>query len=256
MIYILIPVYNEEANIAGLIEAIRKTLSGKDYLIIAVNDGSRDGSLSVLNNLKSDDLDIVSHKINMNVGAVFSDGINRAIELSSSDDDRLIIMEGDKTSSVDIIPGLIDEIETGSDVVIASRYKGEGCYKGFPFFRLVYSRAANALMRRLFPIENASDYTIFFRSYRLNLLKDAVIHFGPSGLIQSRGFTANAELLIKLGVLGARITEMPFVYDYSVKKGKSKLNVIKTITEYLMTVSYLREVKSKVTRYRERGMSI
>ena len=50
MISLVIPVYNEEANLSHLLERLRRVMQkmGKSYEIIFVDDGSRDNTLSIL----------------------------------------------------------------------------------------------------------------------------------------------------------------------------------------------------------------
>ena len=68
----------------------------------------------------------------------------------------------------------------------------------------------------------------------------------PYSFIQSKGFTANAELLVKCGQITREIGEIPFVYDYGVKQGKSKLGVLKTIFEYLSFIFDIKSVLKKM----------
>jgi dolichol-phosphate mannosyltransferase len=242
MIFIILPVYNEEKNIAAVIANLRKTLSGHKYRIVAVNDGSRDKSLSILQKLSSPDLVIISSIINMNVGAVFSTGLTYVADVGKADD-IVVIMESDGTSSVEILNTMISQTVGNHDIVIASRYANGGAYKNFPFSRLLFSRCANYLLTKFFPIPNAKDYTIFYRGYRVGIIQKAITYFGEFGLIQSIGFVANAELLIKLSLFTKRICEVPFIYDYGKKIGKSKIGVIRTINEYISVVTYLNRIK-------------
>ena len=243
MIYFILPVYNEAKNIKRVMRSLHLVMAGRDYRIIAVNDGSTDNSLAVLKKLPGQMVKIATYKINMNVGAVFSTGIARVLSDSGSDNDVLIIMESDQTSAVNLVPRLIKEIVLGKqDVVIASRYQLPGRYQNFPLLREIYSRGANNLMHWCFPIKAVHDYTIFFRAYRVAVLRRAVKYFGPYGLIQSKGFVANAELLIKLSLLTRRIREVPFVYNYAKKIGVSKIKVLRTVNEYFVLVGYLRRI--------------
>jgi len=254
MIYFVFPVFNEEANIRNLVVNLRKKMVDKKYKIIAVNDGSSDRSLDILNELMDENLIIDGSVINMNVGAVFSVGISRVLSESQNPDDIMIIMESDQTSEVDLVDELISSIQKGEkDIVIASRYKGEGEYVNFPFLRTIFSRCANVMMHHFFPIKDVIDYTIFFRAYRIGILKKAVKYFGRYGLIQSKGFVANAELLIKLSLITDRIREIPFVYNYAKKKGASKLNVFRTINEYFVLVSYLKRIFKKVSKWKKQN---
>lgn len=245
MIIFVLPVYNEKDNLNPLISNIRQMMSGRPYRIIAVNDGSTDGSFEFLKSLAGPDLLIAGSVINMNVGAVFSTGIYEALKIAS-DDDAVVIMESDQTSEQSLVLPMAEDIRKGqADIVIASRYMPGGRYENFPWSRRVFSHAANRLMRALFPVQGVQDYTIFFRAYRAGLLRQASVYFGPFGLIQSKGFVANAELLIKLALFTSRIHEVPFVYNYGMKKGASKINVIRTINEYVVLVNYLKRIFKK-----------
>lgn len=252
MIYFLLPVFNEEANIASVISGLRAGQFNGDIKIVAVNDGSTDRTDAILKGLSGPDLIVLGTRVNMNIGAVFSAGIT-SIAAQAQAGDVLVILESDQTSAIDLIPSMLDEIRhKGKDIVIASRYLRGGGYKNFPWARLVFSHLANRMMRHYFPIPHVLDYTIFFRAYRISSLRAALPYFGDSGLIQTHGFVANAELLIKLSLLAPQVAEIPFVYDYGVKRGASKINVLRTINEYFVLVAYLRRLIRKVRGYQSR----
>jgi len=251
MIYFILPIYNEEDNIKKVISQIQGFMGNSPFRIVAVNDGSSDRSLEILREFLDDDIIIDGSIINMNVGAVFSAGIARVCDESMSDDDIVVIMESDQTSEVDLLDSLISKIkENKADIVIASRYKGDGGYVNFPFLRKVFSWCANYLMRVCFPIGDVTDYTIFFRAYRVGVLKKTIKYFGKYGLIQSKGFVANAELLIKLSLITQKISEIPFVYNYAKKEGASKINIFRTINEYFVLVLYLKRIFKKAEKWK------
>lgn len=253
MLYILLPIYNEAPILRTLIGDLRRYLKNQNYRIVAVDDGSTDGTGRILRDLKKKDLVIESYRVNMNIGSVFATGIHRVLA-TAKDSDVLIIMESDQTSSVDRIGDLVGAITKKKyDVAIASRYQPGGGYGNFPYLRRLFSLGANRLMQLYFPIDGVLDYTIFFRAYRVGILKKAREYFGPFGLIQSKGFVANAELLVKLSFLTQRITEIPFIYDYGKKTGKSKIAIAKTINEYFVVIWYLQGIKEKL---RQRNIGI
>ena len=245
MIHFIFPVYNEKENLPGLIAGIRRLAAGRAYRMVAVNDGSTDGSREFLESQQGRDLVITGSVINMNIGAVFSAGIHAALS-GAQDDDVVVIMESDQTSEQDLVLPMVERIARGeADIVVASRYLPGGKYVNFPLPRVVFSHGANRLMRAFFPVAAVRDYTIFFRAYRAGVLREASRYFGPFGLIQSRGFVANAELLVKLSLFTGRIVEVPFVYNYGRKKGPSKINVVRTINEYFTLINYLKRILNK-----------
>lgn len=254
-LYFLLPIYNEEANIASVISVLRAGQFGDEIKIVAVNDGSADRTSEILNALSGSDLIVLGTHVNMNVGAVFSSGIKYIVS-KAQDGDLLVILESDQTSAIDLVPVMLDEIRfKGKDIVVASRYVAGGGYRNFPVTRLIFSHLANRLMQYVFPIPNVLDYTIFFRAYRISSLRAALPYFGDSGLIQTHGFVANAELLIKLSLLSPLVAEIPFVYDYGVKRGASKINVLRTINEYFVLVAYLRRLTRKFKDYQHRTLT-
>ena len=254
-LYFLLPIYNEEANIAYVISGLRAGQFGDEIKIVAVNDGSGDRTAEILNTLSGSDLIVLGTHVNMNVGAVFSLGIKYIVS-KAQDGDLLVILESDQTSAMDLVPVMLDEIRfKGKDIVVASRYVAGGGYRNFPVTRLIFSHLANRLMQYYFPIPNVRDYTIFFRAYRISSLRAALPYFGDSGLIQTHGFVANAELLIKLSLLSPLVAEIPFVYDYGVKRGASKINVLRTINEYFVLVAYLRRLTRKFKDYQHRTLT-
>lgn len=231
MLRILIPVYNEEKNIKRCIKRIRKAVPS-DHKIYVVDDGSQDRSPQILAKLvRRTPLKIITHKTNLGVSGALKTGL-REVVLEGGEADSVVVMEGDGTSDPRILPKMLEKIEEGCDLVIASRYKKGGGYKNFPFRRHFYSLLANFVLRLIFPHPAISDYTIFYRAYRLKILKDVFARYRES-LISYKYFVANTEILIKLMPFVGRVYEVPFIYDYSLKKGKSGLNLRKNVLEYL-----------------------
>lgn len=244
MIFVILAIYNEEKSLFALVGDIRKALKNDEYKIIAVDDGSSDDSLAILHQLNNDnDIIIAPHKINLCIGAVFSTGFNIALREAKDDNDIVIAMESDQTSDVDLMRHLIDEIRlNGKDIAIASRYIKGGGYYNFPLMRKIYSIFANNILRKFFPIEGVSDYTIFYRSYSVRVLREAMDFFTQYNFIHFRGFVSNSEILIKAACFTEKISEIPFKYDYGNKKGKSKLRVFGNILEYIYFVFSMRRI--------------
>jgi len=92
--------------------------------------------------------------------------------------------------------------------------------------------AVNHLLKFVFGVKGVTDYTIFYRGYSLRLIQNGIRAFG-NRLIETSGFVANAEVLVKLKSLNPRVSEVPLVYRYDCKKSSSKLKVGYTIRQYL-----------------------
>jgi dolichol-phosphate mannosyltransferase len=243
-VFVVIPAYNEEQNLASLLPHIGRVLrdAGRVFQILVINDGSRDNTRGVAEALATSlPVQVISHPTNYGVGRVFLTGLRTASE-SAGPADVIVLMEADSTNDPELLPEMIRRIDAGDDIVIGSRYEKGGRYHKFPPKRLILSLAANAGVRTLFPIRGAKDYTIFYRAYRAAVLQRGFAVFGEN-LIETRTFVCNAELLIKLNHASpSRVSEVPLVYRYDLKKGKSKMPIKKTIREYVSFVRHARRV--------------
>jgi dolichol-phosphate mannosyltransferase len=234
---IIIPAYNEERNIVSLVNSIHEVMIGCKilYKIVVVNDGSVDSTGNIILQLsKKYPIDIVTHKVNEGIGQVFLSGLKRSVDIAG-DRDVIIIIEADCTNEPSVMPGMFKKINEGYDVVVGSRYCRKGKYYNFPIGRYILSKGANSLLKSLFFIRGIKDYTIFFRDYKASILKRAFLEYG-NNFIKTNTFVANAEILIKLNRIGIKATEVPLVYNYGLKKGKSGMKIIKTLKEYLIFI--------------------
>ena len=247
MIFVILAIYNEEKSLPELVGEIRKILDRENYRIIAVDDGSSDLSHDILLHLKKEDMLIAKHRVNLSIGAVFSTGFNIALRESKSDDDIIVVMESDQTSDPGLLLHLINEIRyEGKDIAVASRYIEGGGYVKFPLSRMIHSVSANNLLKACFPIDKVTDYTIFYRSYRVKVLRKVMEFFGSSNFIRFMGFVSNSELLIKASCFTKKISEVPFLYNYGNKKGKSKLHILSNILEYVYFIYLMQKIIKSV----------
>ena len=228
---LVVPAFNEAANLPSLLERVAAALAGKSYFAIVVDDGSADGSAAVVEGLaRRFPVRLLRHERNRGIAATFLTGL-RAAAADAADADAIVIMEGDGTSDPALLPALGEALESGADVAIASRHVPGGAYRRFPLKRLLLSRAANFLLRRLCPLPGASDFTIFYRAYRAGPLKRALGAYGDR-FTSVGGFACNAEMLLRLAPFIGRVVEVPFVYDYGVKRGASAMRIGGNLLSY------------------------
>jgi len=124
IISIVIPVYNEEKNIPLISAELLNVFSSikYDYEIIFINDGSKDKSQSVIENLAKTNSKIKGIDFSKNFGkeAATSAGLQYATG------DAVIIIDADLQHPTSLIPSFIERWEKGSDVVIGLRTKNKG----------------------------------------------------------------------------------------------------------------------------------
>ena len=152
---IIIPAFNEEATISGVIASIRKHAPSAD--IVVVNDGSRDNT--AVKAAKSGAI-VLSHLYNMGIGATMQTGYKYA---NSKGYDIAVQVDADGQHPADQIEQLVKPVAEGkADIVVGSRFLGEGDYKpslargaGIVFF----SRLVSIIIK-----EKITDTTSGFRA--------------------------------------------------------------------------------------------
>lgn len=238
-VIVVIPAFNEA-------KAIKKTLVGLEEIsklcsfglkTIVVDDGSSDGTADVARQIQG--VRVIQLKINKGPGEAIKQGLLAAIKVAE-ENDVVVTMEADNTSDPALIFQMVNKLRHGADVVCASRQIVGGTYQNFPFLRLVFSLFANGILRILFPIKQITDYTIFFRGYRAKILK----RLCKEDLVISSGFVGNAEILIKMRSWRVRFDEVPLVYQYKNRLGKSRMKVWANLFEYLrfLILTYRRNI--------------
>ena len=229
--YVIIPAYNEGQNLPIVLEQLKALSAKLPLAVIVVNDGSRDNTLQAAENFLSKmDLEIVHHPVNLGVPMTFYDGLVAAAK-KAQPGDCIFIIEGDGTSDLKCMPEMAQRVHGGEDVVVASRYIKGGGYVNFPWQRTAGSWGVNVVLSIFFHVRGITDYTIFYRGYRAEVVQKALAHFG-GGFTTTKSFAANLEVLLRVLPFSQRFSEVPLRYDYGLKKSQSKMNPVKTLREY------------------------
>ena len=237
MIWVFLPVYNEEASLPKLLPKLDIALSERNlaYCLVVVNDGSTDRTAEILADYTQHlPMEIITHPLNRGLGETERDGFEYIAD-NSDQEDVIIRVEGDYTHDPKYIFALLDKLNEGYDVVNTSRFQPGGSELGIDRYRSIISRLANLFMKFVFQIPGVRDYSCGYRAYRGQVIQDAIQIYGDN-LIQLRGlgFTSTLELLVKLHLLGCRFAEVPFVLRYDQKESSSKMVSSITALGYLI----------------------
>ena len=228
-ILVVLPAYNEEANIGNLLRRIFESLTDEhlEFSIIVVDDGSSDRTGQILEEYGREfPLTVHRHERNQGLGATIRDGLRAAAALAR-ERDIVITMDADESHTPGLMIRMIRMIREGYDVVIASRYQRGSRVYGLGLGRRTVSRAASLLMRVLFPTPGVSDYTCGYRAYRAEALRQAYAQYGES-LVDQDGFQCMVDILLKLRKLPLIFGEVPLILRYDLKRGPSKMRLMKT----------------------------
>lgn len=244
-ILVILPCYNEEENLKSLVHKIDGTLRCfAPYEIIAVNDGSQDNTGEILKELSNNyPIIITEHSTNKGLSEALSTGIKTALQ-RSSDEDFIITMDADNTHDPKYILNMLKLAKNGANMVIGSRYISCGKQANVSLHRIIMSKMINLLARKIakLPIK---DLTSGYRCYRSFILKKTVEILGPN-FLESKGFEASFELLLKTFWCCSNIKEIPIILDYSKKKGKSKMKIFPTIKRYCIALKKIKDWRKQV----------
>lgn len=215
MIAAVIPFYNEKETINSVIQ---QTLRYVDK-VIAVNDGSTDGSENIIE--LNDNIILLNINTNYGKGYALKEGFIKSIELKS---DYTVTIDGDLQHPPELIPKLLKEINF-YDLIIGSRKRE---IKTMPFQRIM-SNGITSYLLSIKTGQNIKDSQSGFRLYKTNNLNKI--------LTDNKGYEAESEILIKAARVGLKIgsVEIPTIYNQSkskIKPFEAILGFIKVLIKY------------------------
>ncbi len=219
-IAVLIPSYNEERAIGGIV----RTLRGRDFPVYVVDDGSTDRTAEIAS---GEGAVVVRHKTNKGKGASLREGFAHILKRGY---EAVIVMDGDDQHEVDDINAFIAVLQqTNSDIVIGNRMNDTG---RMPHDR----RATNRFMSGLISMIAGQDVPDTQCGFRL--IKTPVI---AAITLTSSNYEIESEMIIKAARRGFRIASVPIKTVY--RDEKSKINpFIDTLRfiSFLIRISFSR----------------
>jgi dolichol-phosphate mannosyltransferase len=222
IISVITPIYGEEDNVGPLFAALLPVLRGlgRDFEIIAVNDGSHDGSLQRLRaaSVTIPELKVIDFRRNYGQTAAIMAGIDYAAG------EIIIPIDADLQNDPEDIPALLAKLDEGYDVVSGWRQSR----KDQAFRRNFVSRIANIVISWISGVK-LKDYGCTLKAYRSGVLKDVRLYGEMHRFIP-----------IYASWMGARTTEIP-VRHHPRRAGSSKygLERIAKVLLDLMVVKFL-----------------
>ena len=190
-----IPAYNEEKNIAGIIQK----LSEISDTIIVCNDGSTDNTGKIAEKMGAI---VITHERNLGYGGSIRSLFFKARELGS---DMLVTLDSDGQHRIsDVLPVIDPIIKNQADLVIGSRFLTEN-QANMPKYRKIGIKLITSLANSSLE-EAVSDSQSGFRAYSKNVLSEIT----PS----ENGMGVSNEILMKASKKGFKITEVPIIVSY------------------------------------------
>ena len=199
---IVVPLYNEEESVGRLLASILEVTKQFDfaYEIIFVDDGSKDNTWAIIEQLKKTTPQLKAIKFRRNYGQTNA----MVAGFDHAQGEIIITMDGDLQNDPSDIPLLLEKMEQGYDIVSGWRKNRKD-----HFSRVLASRIANTIISLTTGVR-LHDYACSLKAYRSQCIKP-LNAYGE----MHRFFPALASMT------GARITEVP-VNHYARNYGVSK----------------------------------
>ncbi len=179
MLSVVIPLFNEEDNIAALQRELDSALAGIEHEIVFVDDGSKDATLSRIERRQG--VRVIEFERNTGQSAAMYAGIQAATG------DVIVLLDGDLQNDPADIPKLLAELERGADLVCGYRANRKDTT-----FKRIQSRIANAVRSR-FTRDGVRDTGCTLKAMRRECREALVPFYGMHrfipALVKGLGYT-------------------------------------------------------------------
>jgi len=214
---VVLPTYNEAENIDRLLRELRMIVP--EARLLVVDDASPDGTGRLAEACAAElgSIDVVHRAVKDGLGNAYRFAFERVI---GEGFDVVVTMDSDFSHDPQVIPRMLDAIESGSDVVVGSRYVPGGGTRDWPLHRRLLSRWGNVYTGWILGV-GVRDCTSGFRAYRASAL--AAIHPETT---RADGYAFLTELMVRSVRQGARVVEVPIVFvdrRYGTSKMSSRI---------------------------------
>jgi dolichol-phosphate mannosyltransferase len=223
-ISVVVPLYNEEGNVAELQRQIEAALASRDYEIVLVDDASTDNTLA--NIPGGERVRVIQFEKNSGQSAAMHAGIHQARG------DIIVTLDGDLQNDPADIPAMITMLNQGWDLVCGYRQKRKDTA-----FKRLQSRIANAVRSR-FVGDGVRDTGCTLKAMRRDCREALLLFNGMHRFIPA---------LIRN--MGWRVTELPVNHRPRVS-GVSKYGFGNRAWRATMDMLGVRWLNSRRTQYR------
>jgi dolichyl-phosphate beta-glucosyltransferase len=204
---IVIPAYNEEARLPETLRKIDRYLGGRKlrYELILVDDGSRDGTLRVMQHAANGDhcVKVVSLPKNRGKGRALASGV------AASSGQLVLISDADLSTPIEELSKLQAALDSSADVAIASRAKrGARIEISQPPHRVLMGKVFNLIVQALL-LPGLWDTQCGFKLFKGELGRELFSN------LRTDGFGYDVEVLYRARRARRTIAEVPVRWQHS-----------------------------------------
>ena len=222
---IVIPVYNEGANILNTLAALAREVKTPARVMICY-DSEDDDTLPAVKGSGE-----MLAKIPISFVRNSGRGAHRAVMtgLAESAAPFVVVFPADDDFNAGILDQMVAKAEQGCDIVCASRFMPGGRMVGAPLLKTILVRAGNFTLHHFAHLPTR-DATSGFRLFSRRVIDSIAVE-------SEQGFCYSIELLVKAHRLGWPTGEVPALW-FERRRGNSRFRVLKWLPAYLRWYFY------------------
>lgn len=220
---IVVPVYNEGAQIVKLLESLRKNVK-IPFRVLLCYDFDEDNTLPAVAAYQPEGFDVVLIK-NLRSGP--AGAVITGLEATTAP--AVMVYPADDDYNAPRIDKLMAEFRSGCDVVCASRFGKGGKTVGYPWLKTILVNGAGAALYHLAHLPTR-DPTNGLRLFSGRVARTILVE-------TKEGHAYSIELLVKSHRLGWRIGEVPVEW-HERTQGKSRFRLLRWLPVYLNWFGY------------------
>jgi dolichol-phosphate mannosyltransferase len=211
---VVIPTFDEAANIDTVIRRVRAALP--EARILIVDDASPDGTGDLVDRLGAElgRIDVLRRPSKSGLGSAYRDGFTRAMAEGA---EILVQMDADLSHDPAALPALVSVVEHGADLAMGSRYVPGAKIIGWPPRRHRLSRWGNRYAAGMLGLA-VNDATAGFRAYSAAALQRIDL-----STVTAEGYGFQVEMTYRHVKGGGSVVEIPITF-IDREHGVSKLS--------------------------------
>ena len=221
MIYVCVPAHNEASTVGLVLWKVRQVFTAfeREYQIVACDDASTDGTADVLTSYaRVLPLTVIKHRSRQGYARSLEELLRLALQRTDRPKrDCAITLHADFVHGPETMEEMVKRLESGADLVVAEHSRIQGA-STWP------ERWARQWAPRLLPVgSGVKDSISGFLALRLIVLRQAT-RAGEAAMLRTEGWSANAELLARLGAHARRVELVPAAARYDLRQRASRAN--------------------------------
>jgi dolichol-phosphate mannosyltransferase len=213
-VVVVIPTYDEAANIDEVVRSVRAALA--EATILVVDDASPDGTGDLAEALGAElgKIEVLRRTGKNGLGSAYREGFAWAVERGAS---IVVQMDADLSHDPSALGALVVAVRYGADLALGSRYVPGGEIRDWPYRRHFLSRWGNRYVAAMLGLA-VNDATSGYRAWSVDALgRIDAIH------LESEGYAFQVELTLRIVRSGGRVVEIPITF-VDRQRGESKLS--------------------------------